>query len=116
MRPILILLLITLVTGNNIEKEKIDIVLCILKNEKVREEVIKIIKSFETKDITKIIKTIFSSYPSIKEDVMNCVNKKPIPIPETDCIKPKLHESCRSKCKGMLHLLCKKDCYNTWCL
>ena len=103
MKPILILFLIALVTGNNIKKEKIDIIVCILKNEKVREEVLNVIKSFETKDFTKIISTVFSAYFVIKENVMNCINQKN-------------YDRCRSQCKGMLHLICKKDCYNAWCL
>ncbi len=116
MKPILILFLIALVTGNNIKKEKIDIIVCILKNEKVREEVLNVIKSFETKDFTKIISTVFSAYFVIKENVMNCINEKPILRSLTGCINQKNYDRCRSQCKGMLHLICKKDCYNAWCL
>lgn len=116
MKPILIILLIALVTGNNIQKEKIDIVLCILKNEKIKEEVINVIQAFETKDISNIISTVFSAYFVIQENVMNCINEKPTLRSLTGCVNQKFYDRCRSKCHGMLHLICKKDCYNAWCL
>ena len=54
MKPILTILLIALVTGSNVNKEGIDIFLCVLKNEKIQEEAIKVLKAFETKDISTI--------------------------------------------------------------
>jgi hypothetical protein len=63
MKPILIILLIALVLGNNIQKEK---------------------------------NPIFRA-------LKGCVNQKN-------------YDRCRSTCHGMLHLICKKDCYNAWCL
>ena len=116
MKLILTILLIALVTGSNVNKEGIDIFLCILKNEKIQEEVIKVLKAFETKDISTIISTVFSAYFIVKENVMECIDEKPALRSLSGCVNQKNYDLCRSKCKGMLHLICKKDCYNCWCL
>jgi len=116
MKPILTILLIALVTASNVNKKGNNIFLCISKNEKIREEGIKVLKAFETKDISNIISTIFSAYFVIKENVMKCYDEKPALRSLKGCVNQKNYERCRANCKGMLHLICKKDCYNAWCL
>ena len=112
----LIILLITLVVGSNINERRFDIFLCIVKNTKIQEQAINLFNSFKTGDISSIIPTVFSSYFIVKENVIQCFEEKPALRALSECVNQKYYDLCRSKCVGMLHMICKKDCYNCWCL
>ncbi len=112
----LIIVLFALVAGTNTSNNGLDIFLCILKNEKIYEQALNIIDSIQTKDVPTIISTLFSAYAVIKENVMECIEEKPILRTLSGCVNQKYYDICISKCIGMLHMICKKDCYNCWCL
>ena len=116
MKSTLIILLLVLFAGNNVNGELLDSLYCIFKNENIIEQALNIYKSFQTRDISKIISTVFSAYFVIEENVRQCFEEKPALRSLTECVNPKYYELCRSKCQGMLHMICKKDCYNAWCL
>ena len=92
------------------------IITCIITNENIQQQAINIFKAIKTKDIPTIISTVISAYFSIKDDVMNCLEPKPALRATAECQKPELYARCKEKCTGMLHMICKKDCYNCWCL
>ena len=110
----LIIILIVLVIGTS--NNGLDIFACILKNEKIYEQAINIINSIQTKDFPTIISTLFSAYEVVKENVMQCIQEKPALRALGACVNQKYYDICKSTCKGMLHMICKKDCYNCWCL
>ena len=70
-------------------KRELIFFLCILKNEKIQEEAIKVLKAFETKDISTIISTVFSAYFVVKENVMECIDEKPALRSLSGCVNLK---------------------------
>ena len=92
------------------------VITCIITNQNIQKQAINIYKAIQTKDITKIITTVISAYFSVKDDVEQCLEPKPALRAAAECVRPELYSRCREKCKGMLHMICKKDCYNAWCL
>ena len=116
MKVLLIFTLLILTSCNNYLEKASDFLTCILKKENVIEQFLNVIKSFKTKDFSTIISTIFSAYLTVKDDVMECLNTKSTLRFLQNCINQEMNQKCRSKCKGPMHLLCKKDCFNCWCL
>ena len=110
----LIILLLALVAGTN--NNGFEILSCILKNDKIYDQALNIANSILTNDISNIITTIFSAYEVIKETVLQCFQEKQTLRALGGCVNQKYYDNCIAKCKGMLHLICKKDCYNCWCL
>ena len=89
---------------------------CILKNDKIYDQALNIANSILTNGISNIIETIFSAYEIVKENVLQCFQEKPALRALGGCVNQLYYDNCIAKCKGMLHLICKKDCYNCWCL
>ena len=114
MKALLLLTLIVFTSCNSFEGIS-NFVKC-LKKENIMEPVQNVIKSFKTKDISSIFTTLLSAFYALKDSIKNCLNAKPTLRKLQNCANPELYEKCREKCKGPMHLLCKKDCYNCWCL
>ena len=116
----LIIALIALVSAGS-NDYSLDVLECILKNEKIYDQAIKFIEAIKTEDMSTIISTFLSSYEVLKEVITECTQEKPS-VRALDEVKPivcanqERYDKCRANCKGMLHMICKKDCYNCWCL
>ena len=116
MKSILIIALVALVACGNFENSVLDLVQCVLKNENIKEQALNVFKSFKTKDFPTIFSTIISAYLAVKDDVKECLTPKPSLRRLSQCLHEDYYQRCRERCKGMLHMICKKHCYNCWCL
>ena len=116
----LIIALIALVSAES-NDYSLDVLECILKNEKIYDQAIKFIEAIKTGDMSTIISTFLSSYEVLKEVITECTQEKPSfraleEVKPIVCANQERYDKCRANCKGMLHMICKKDCYNCWCL
>ena len=116
MRSLFIITLIALVACGNFGENALDFIGCVLKNENIKNQAVNLFNSFKTKDVSNIILTAVSVYFSVKDDIKECLEPKPTLRSLQDCVKREYYEKCRQRCKGMLHMICKKDCFNAWCL
>lgn len=73
MKAIYLLVIVSLVACLT-TKEKIQ---CFTENENLLEQVAKVIDAFRTKDFQIILKTILSSYFSVKDNIKECLNGEP---------------------------------------
>ena len=55
MKSLLILTLIAIVACSNFEDQILDVFQCLLKNERIKEQIPKVINSFKSKDVPTII-------------------------------------------------------------
>ena len=116
----LIIALIALVSVGSNDYSR-DVIECILENDKIITQAMKIIEAIKTEDMSTIISTFLSSYEVLKEVINECTQKKPTfraleEVKPIICANQERYDMCKAKCKGMLHMICKKDCYNCWCL
>ena len=116
MKTMLIITLVALVVCGNFGENALDFIGCVLKNENIKTQAINLFNSFKTKDISNIISTAISVYLSVKDDIKECLEPMPALRSLGGCVNQKYYDNCRKRCKGMLHMICKKDCYNAWCL
>ena len=116
MRSLLIITLVALVACGNFGENALDFIGCVLKNENIKNQAINLFNSFKTKDVSNIILTAISAYFSVKDDIKECLEPKPTLRSLQSCVNQKYYDNCRKTCKGMLHMICKKDCFNAWCL
>ena len=112
MKYLFLLVLITFVSCGTII-EKIE---CLLNNEKIINEVTKVVESFKTNDLKEIISKAFLAYLSIKDDIKNCFSPEPIlqALKVNWCYVRCYREQCiknefkRPDCKQYCH----NECYN----
>ena len=116
MKSLLIIILVALVACNNNRENAKEFIECVLKNENIKNQTVDLFNSFKTKDVSNIISTAISFYLSVKDDIKECLEPNPTLRAMAGCVNQKNYDNCRQRCKGMLHLICKKDCYNAWCL
>ena len=113
----LILFIALIAYGNCFD---ISTITCIITNEKVQQQVINVYKAIQTEDFTTIITTAISAYYSVKDEIEKCFEPKPalraLEIQPVECARPDSYAKCKERCKGALHMICKKDCFNLWCL
>ncbi len=114
MKSLLIIALVALVACNNYRENAKEFIECVLKNENIKT--VDLFNSFKTKDVSNIISNAISFYLSAKDHLKECLEPKPNLRAMAGCVNQKNYDNCRQRCKGMLHLICKKDCYNAWCL
>ena len=100
MKYLFLLVLITFVSCGTII-EKIE---CLLNNEKIINEVTKVVESFKTNDLKEIISKAFLTYLSIKDDIKNCFSPEPnLLYVNPFCYKNCQRNDCPSlKLKGMV--------------
>ena len=116
MKSFLIITLIALVACGNFGENALDFIGCVLKNENIRNQAVNLFKSFKKKDVSNIIATAVSVYLSVKDDIKECLEPKSTLRSLAGCSNQEYYDKCKKKCKGMLNMICKKDCYNLWCL
>ena len=114
MKSLLIIALVALVACNNYRENAKEFIECVLKNENIKT--VDLFNSFKTKDVSNIISNAISFYLSAKDHLKECLEPNPNLRAMAGCVNQKNYDNCRQRCKGMLHLICKKDCYNAWCL
>ena len=105
MKYLFLLVLITFVSCGTII-EKIE---CLLNNEKIINEVTKVVESFKTNDLKEIISKAFLTYLSIKDDIKNCFS----PEPNLLYVNPVCYKNCLKNVCPLLHLkrkACDKYC------
>ena len=116
MRSLLIITLVALVSCGNFGENALDFIGCVLKNENIKNQAVNLFNSFKTKDVSNIILTAVSVYFSVKDEIKQCLEPKPALRSLESCVNQQYYDNCRQRCKGMLHMICKKDCFNAWCL
>ena len=116
MKSLLIITLVALVACGNFGEKALEFIECVLKKENIKNQAVNLFNSFKTKDISNIISTGISAYLSVKDDIKECLEPKPALRSLAVCGNQKLYDNCKKRCKGMLHMICKKDCFNAWCL
>ena len=93
---------------------------CLITNEKIKNEAMKVYDAIQTQDIQNIIVTVWSAYLSVKDEFDKCLEPTPslraLEVVAVPCSNEEEYGKCRERCTGMLNMLCKKDCYNLWCL
>ena len=70
MKIIYLLLLVTLVTSENVFE-------CLFKNQNIIAQAMKVIDSLKTKDFSKIMNAIFQAYLAVNDDVIACFQDEP---------------------------------------
>ena len=116
MRSLLIITLVALVACGNFGENTLDFIGCVLKNENIKNQAVNLFNSFKTKDVSNIISTAIFAYLSVKDDIKECLEPKPALRTLVECANKEGYNKCRKKCKGILHMICKRDCFNAWCL
>ena len=96
MKPIILLFLLSLITC----KTTLDKIVCLVENEKLKNELAKVIDSIKTKDFQKIISTLFLSYLNVKDEVKGCFSdeEKFEPVLQRAIYNPIKLEDCKMKC------------------
>ena len=111
MKYLFLLVLITFVSCGTII-EKIE---CLLNNEKIINEVTKVVESFKTNDLKEIISKAFLAYLSVKDDIKNCFSPEPnlLYFNPKDCYNRCFKEQCvqnefkRPDCRRF----CRDECF-----
>ena len=116
MKSLLIITLLALVACGNFGENALDFIGCVIKNENIKNQAVNLFNSFKTKDVSNIISTAIFAYLSVKDEIKECLEPKPAFRSLQACVNQKNYDNCRQRCKGMLHMICKKDCFNAWCL
>ena len=102
MKAIYLLLLITLVSSENV-------FFCLLKNEKIMSQAMTIIESIKTMDLGNIFNKLVEIFPLVKDDVLACFNGEP-KLKIIDCChqyfdRPLEYRSCQERYRR-LHIVC----------
>ena len=72
MKPIILLFLLSLITC----KTTLDKIVCLVENEKLINELVKVVDSIKSKDFQKIISTLSLAYLNGKDEVKKCLSDK----------------------------------------
>ena len=70
MKIIYLLLLLTLVTSENVLG-------CLFRNQNIMAQAMKVIETIKTKDFAKIINAAIQAYSAVKDDVLACFQDEP---------------------------------------
>ena len=71
MKIIYLLLLLTLVTSENVLG-------CLFRNQNIMTQAMKVVESLKTKDFANIINTVIQVFLAVKDDVVACFQDEPI--------------------------------------
>ena len=99
MRVLLVVLLLALVSGK-LPEDLLEMASCILKSEKLRENIPKVLFAIKSKDFSKIISTAFSSFLEIKQDVEKCLDENTEPLlKKSGCSNLDIYNKCLTNCR-----------------
>ena len=93
MKPIFLLFLLSLISC----KTTLDKIVCLVKNEKLKNELAKVIDSIKTKDFQKIISTLSLAYFNGKDEVKKCLSEEENE-PALRSINPIKLANCKKMC------------------
>ena len=82
----------------------INVVKCIIRNERVKELLPKALEAVKNRDFLSLVQTAIAEFPKVKEEIKECLNSEPILTFE--CNNKILYE-CNAKCKNEA---CLRDC------
>jgi hypothetical protein len=114
MKSLYLLLLFALISfsSNNTIEDKIK---CLIQNEKIIKNVLKIIDSIKSgEDLTTILSKVFFAYIEVKDDIKKCLVNEP--ILKAGCRYEEQFIYCRKhSCEYMDDYTCMEYCYRKYC-
>ena len=113
MKAFLVILLLALTTSK-FQDDIINIAQCVLKSEKIKEEVLpKVISALKNGDFASLISIVLESFPKIKEEIMECLYSEP--VLKYTCKNLKLYQVCSNKCDWLHDPQCDLNCQKKFC-
>ena len=101
MKIIYLLLLLTLVTSENVLG-------CLFRNQNIMTQAMKVVESLKTKDFASIMNTVIQVFLEVKDDVLACFQDEPV-LKRIDCCykyigQDSLYKECQLdyKMKGIV--------------
>ena len=114
MKSLYLLLLFALISlsSNNTIEDKIK---CLIQNEKIIKNVLKIIDSIKSgEDLNTILSKVFLAYNEVKDDIKKCLVNEP--ILKAGCRYEEQFIYCRKhSCEYMDDYTCMEYCYRKYC-
>ena len=110
MKSFLLVAILAIVACGSVEDRIIEVVTCLVRNEKVKESVVNVVKAAKTKDLPTIISTVVSAYRTAKDDVKQCFQFEPV---LKGCGQK--YFTCVDHCGIDLFGVCRKNCYTAYC-
>ena len=114
MKSLYLLLLFALISlsSNNTIEDKIK---CLIQNEKIIKNVLKIIDSIKSgEDLNTILSKVFFAYNEVKDDIKKCLVNEP--ILKAGCRYEEQFIYCRKhSCEYMDDYTCMEYCYRKYC-
>jgi hypothetical protein len=112
MKSFLLVAILAIVACGTVEDRILEIVTCLVRNEKVKENVVNVVKALKTKDLPTIVSAAVSAYGATKYEVKKCIDFEPVLT--KGCGSQYLR--CVNHCAWDIFGVCRKDCYNAYCL
>lgn len=111
MKSFLLIAILAIVACGSVEDRIIEVVTCLVRNEKVKESVVNVVKAVKTKDLPTIVSAAVSAYRTAKDDVKRCLQFEPV---LKGCGKQ--YFTCVDHC-GPFDIFggCRKNCYTAYC-
>ena len=78
MKSFLLIAILAIVACGSVEDRIIEVVTCLVRNEKVKESVVNVVKALKTKDLSTIVSAAISAYRTAKDDVKQCLQFEPV--------------------------------------
>ena len=104
MKPIILLFLLSLITC----KTTLDKIVCLVENEKLINELVKVVDSIKSKDFQKIISTLSLAYLNGKDEVKKCLSDEE---DEPVLMNPLKLLKCQERCGDYYYdEACMKKC------
>ena len=113
MKSFLLIAILAIVACGTVEDRIIEVVTCLVKNEKVKESVVNVVEALKTKDLPTIVSSVVSAYGAAKNDVKKCLEFEPV-LTGSGCGREYL--ICVNHCGIDLFGACHKDCYMAHCI
>ena len=115
MKSLFIFAVLAIVSCGNYENRLIEVFTCLVKNRNIKDAIVNVVNSVQTKDIPTIISVVASSYFTIKDDIKRCLEFEPILTKKKKGCGKKYIE-CVLNCGFDPFGGCKHNCYVSFCL
>ena len=111
MKSFLLIAILAIVACGSVEDRIIEVVTCLVRNEKIKESVVNVVKAVKTKDLPTIVSAAVSAYKNAKDDVKQCLKFEPV---LKGC--GKRYFTCVDHCPWTdIFGGCRKNCYTAYC-
>ena len=114
MKALLVVLLLAFASCQ-FPEELLEVASCAFKSEKLRENIPKVIEAFKTKDFEKILSTVFTAFPEVKQDIEKCLDENAEPVLKSSCKNYSKYDLCCKNCGFWGKAKCKMECFNRFC-